>query len=226
MVKKHAEIKSLEYEDATRGILNGKCYFFPVNDWRLYTKPVQCSLWWKMGYYIYEQKLTGALRIGFEGAQIDDDDVDNKRGRVFRAWARVEMAKVYAPFFREHNDLVFLGGFRQELHDSDFNSTALSFEVWDVYDAKKRCYVDYGVYSKLLDLYKINYLQAIGEKDDPSYEDVIQIANGAEVVIKNYSFKGPNGDVWAKYKWLNKDYYAYGFYLTYKRHNTGESYLR
>ena len=206
--KKQAKIKPLEWEDSTKGVLNGECYIFPLYEYH----QIPCSLWWQLGHWIYDHKKTGKLAMGYGDKEVDDGE----RGRVFRKFIKSEMEDVYAPFFREHNDLMLFGGFSQEKSPT-FDITELVFLVWDVYDSRRAKYMNYENYGRILDEYKIKYLPAICRRESPSYESVIEASFG-DVIIKNYSLQNP---IWATVIGINKEYYRRGFFQDYGRHNPG-----
>ena len=207
--RKYAKIEPLEYNDFTKGILDGKCYFFPYDkgSWRpgmaSVSNGIICSLWWKMGNWIYEHKKTGCLGMGYNNKEIKDEE----ESQIFRAFILSDMEKVYAPFFRRHNDLMLFGVF----YEDDVFDNELVFEVWDVYDFNEEKYMCYDDYSELLDLYKIRYTPSFAALMNPTYKDIVKLSSKkSDFLIKNYSFKEK---IWAKFylRGFNKEYYARGY---------------
>lgn len=171
----------------TAGIENGMCYVFPKID------GTNASLWWD-----------DELKAGSRNRELSL----NYDNAGFMAWAINEPS--FRDLFREHPQLRLYGEWLVPHTLKTYDESAWKqFYVFDVMNGDG--YFHYEEYSKILDMYGIEYIPPICKVENPTYERLIaQLekndyliedgkGTGEGIVIKNYDYRNKFGRiVWAK----------------------------
>lgn len=171
----------------TAGIENGMCYVFPKID------GTNASLWWDNG-----------LQAGSRNRHLT---LDNDNAGFFD-WAGNQNRFEY--FFADYSNLRLYGEWLVPHTLKTYDESAWKqFYVFDVMNGDG--YFHYEEYSKILDMYGIEYIPPICKVENPTYERLINqlekndylIENGKGtgegIVIKNYDYRNKFGRVvWAK----------------------------
>ena len=171
----------------TAGIENGMCYVFPKID------GTNASLWWDDG-----------LQAGSRNRHLT---LDNDNAGFFD-WAGNQNRFEY--FFADYPNLRLYGEWLVPHTLKTYDESAWKqFYVFDVMNGDG--YFHYEEYSKILDMYGIEYIPPICKVENPTYERLIaQLekndyliedgkGTGEGIVIKNYDYRNKFGRiVWAK----------------------------
>lgn len=171
----------------TEGIENGMCYVFPKID------GTNASLWWNNG-----------LQAGSRNRHLT---LDNDNAGFFN-WSSNQNRFEY--FFAEYPNLRLYGEWLVPHTLRTYEESAWrNFYVFDVMGGDG--YLHYEEYSKILDMYGIEYIPPICKIENPTHERLVNQleknsyliedgkGTGEGVVIKNYDYKNRFGRVtWAK----------------------------
>ena len=171
----------------TAGIENGMCYVFPKID------GTNASIWWDDG-----------LKAGSRNREL----VVGADNAGFYEWAKKQT--VLKLFFRDYPQLRLYGEWLVPHTLKTYDESAWrQFYVFDVMNEEH--YLHYEEYSKILDMYGIEYIPPICKVENPTYERLVaQLekndyliedgkGTGEGIVIKNYDYRNKFGRiVWAK----------------------------
>ena len=187
MFNKYQHIERLGTQ-VVAGILDGTCYIFPKID------GTNASVWYE----------NGTLHFGSRNRELS---LDNDNCNFMKSMVNdIDIINISA-FLSEFKNLVLFGEWLVPHSIKDYRHNAWNkFYIFDVYDAKNNEYLNYEMYSSLLQMYGIdNYIPPICKIDNPSTEKLMQLAKnnylmenetsiGEGVVIKNYDFVNKYGN--------------------------------
>lgn len=179
-------------KEEVEGILFGTCHIFSKVD------GTNASVW-----YDEEKVKAGSRRreLGFE----KDDNAG------FNAFINSDEGKNIRMFVTDHPNLTIYGEWLVPHTLKTYKDDAWrKFYAFDVVDETGK-HLNYEVYKKFLDFYKIDYIAPIQIIHNPTYENIIKLlerntflikdgeGQGEGIVIKNYDFVNKYGrTTWAK----------------------------
>jgi ATP-dependent RNA circularization protein (DNA/RNA ligase family) len=183
-------------KDEVDGILNGIVHIFP-------------KLHGSNAYVLLEDGKIKCFSRNHEIKKIGSAEVSNQNFAKFYEYCQENLQT----FFEHWPNYVLYGEFLIPHAGVNYKKEyQYKFYVFDVFSKTTNEFLDYFVYSVLLEIYGIEYIPVFGFIENPTIENIIEIAESnryllddnqefAEgVVIKNYSYKNRNNKViWAKY---------------------------